>query len=317
MRNDPLNLDYPIRIRAVAVAVVLGISSAFYVFPRALGEAEKTVYIIQEEIETIEIPETEQIELPEPPARPSIPIASDEEFSDEDYGTLSIATTHTQAKFTLPKVVDKFVKKYPNVHFQMHQCTPDESVEMAARGEVDIALWTETNEKGENLIKMPCYKWSRSVIVPKGHPLTKLPKIKLKDLANYPIVTYVFGFTGSNDLDRAFFERGLKANVVFTATDADVIKTYVKMGTGVGIIASMAFNEKEDSDLVAINANHLFDSGTTYMGFRRGTYLRSHLFEFINMFAPHLTKDIVAKACSTKSKKELDKVFDSTKLLRR
>jgi len=178
-------------------------------------------------------------------------------------------------------------------------------------------LWTETNEKGENLIKMPCYKWSRSVIVPKGHPLTKLPKIKLKDLANFPIVTYVFGFTGSNDLDRAFFERGLKANVVFTATDADVIKTYVKMGTGVGIIASMAFNEKEDSDLVAINANHLFDSGTTYMGFRRGTYLRSHLFEFINMFAPHLTKDIVAKACATKSKKELDKVFDSTKLLRR
>jgi LysR family cys regulon transcriptional activator len=239
------------------------------------------------------------------------------EFSDEDYGTLSIATTHTQAKFTLPSIVGKFVKKYPNVHFQMHQCTPDESVEMASRGEVDIALWTETAEKGENLIKMPCYKWSRSVIVPKGHPLTKIPKLKLKDLASYPIVTYVFGFTGSNDLDRAFFERGLKANVVFTATDADVIKTYVKMGTGVGIIASMAFNEEEDSDLVSINANHLFDSGTTYMGFRRGTYLRGHLFEFINMFAPHLKKEIVAKACSTKSKKELDKVFESIKLLRR
>jgi LysR family cys regulon transcriptional activator len=239
------------------------------------------------------------------------------EFSDEDYGTLSIATTHTQAKFTLPSIVGKFVKKYPNVHFQMHQCTPDESVEMASRGEVDIALWTETAEKGENLIKMPCYKWSRSVIVPKGHPLTKISKLKLKDLASYPIVTYVFGFTGSNDLDRAFFERGLKANVVFTATDADVIKTYVKMGTGVGIIASMAFNEEEDSDLVSINANHLFDSGTTYMGFRRGTYLRSHLFEFINMFAPHLKKEIVAKACSTKSKKELDKVFESIKLLRR
>ena len=239
------------------------------------------------------------------------------EFSDEDYGTLAIATTHTQAKFTLPKVVDKFVKKYPNVNFQMHQCTPDESVEMASKGEVDIALWTETNEKGENLIKLPCYKWSRSIIVPKKHPLTKLSKIKLKDLAQYPIVTYVFGFTGSNDLDRAFFERGLKANVVFTATDADVIKTYVKMGTGVGIIASMAFNSDEDTELESINANHLFDSGTTYMGFRRGTYLRSHLFEFINMFAPHLTKDIVAKSCATKSKKELDKIFENFKLLRR
>ena len=239
------------------------------------------------------------------------------EFSDEEYGTLSIATTHTQAKFTLPKVVDKFVKRYPNVHFQMHQCTPDESVEMAAKGEVDIALWTETTEKGQNLVKMPCYKWSRSIIVPKGHPLASIPKIKLKDLSQYPIVTYVFGFTGSNDLDRAFFERGLKANVVFTATDADVIKTYVKMGTGVGIIASMAFNEEEDKDLISIPANHLFDSGTTYMGFRRGTYLRSHLFEFINMFAPHLTKKIVAKACATKSKKDLDKVFESIKLIRR
>ena len=114
------------------------------------------------------------------------------EFSDEEYGTLSIATTHTQAKFTLPKVVDKFVKRYPNVHFQMHQCTPDESVEMAAKGEVDIALWTETTEKGENLVKMPCYKWSRSIIVPKGHPLASIPKIKLKDLSQYPIVTYVF-----------------------------------------------------------------------------------------------------------------------------
>ena len=118
-------------------------------------------------------------------------------------------------------------------------------------------------------------------------------------------------------MDRAFFERGLKANVVFTATDADVIKTYVKMGTGVGIIASMAFNEEEDKDLISIPANHLFDSGTTYMGFRRGTYLRSHLFEFINMFAPHLTKKIVAKACATKSKKDLDKVFENIKLIRR
>ena len=117
------------------------------------------------------------------------------EFSDEDYGTLSIATTHTQAKFTLPKVVDKFVKKYPNVHFQMHQRTPDESVEMAARGEVDIALWTETNEKGENLIKMPCYKWSRVLLSQKVTPYKVTQKIKLKDLANFPIVTYVFGFT--------------------------------------------------------------------------------------------------------------------------
>lgn len=239
------------------------------------------------------------------------------EFSNEDYGSLAIATTHTQAKFTLPPVVDKFVKKYPNVSFQMNQCTPDESVEMAAKGEVDLAIWTETSEKGETLIKLPAYKWSRSLIVPKGHPLADVTKPKLKHLAEFPIVTYVFGFTGSNDLDRAFFERGLKANVVFTATDADVIKTYVKQGIGVGIIASMAFNDIEDKDLVAINANHLFDSGTTYIGFRRGTYLRSHLYEFIQMFAPHLKTELIAKACATKSKKELDKIFESIKLIRR
>ena len=199
------------------------------------------------------------------------------EFSNEDYGSLAIATTHTQAKFTLPPVVDK----------------------------------------GETLIKLPAYKWSRSLIVPKGHPLAEVTKPKLKHLAEFPIVTYVFGFTGSNDLDRAFFERGLKANVVFTATDADVIKTYVKQGIGVGIIASMAFNELEDKDLVAINANHLFDSGTTYIGFRRGTYLRSHLYEFIQMFAPHLKTELIAKDCATKSKKELDKKFESIKLIRR
>jgi LysR family cys regulon transcriptional activator len=144
-----------------------------------------------------------------------------------------------------------------------------------------------------DLIMMPCYRWNRCVVVPKGHPLTAVDKISLEDVANNALVTYVFGFTGRSKLDEAFTQQGLTAKVVFTATDADVIKTYVRLGLGVGIVAHMAYDPIIDSDLVAIDADHLFEPSVTSIGFRKGTYLRGYMYDFINAFAPHLTRNII------------------------
>ncbi|MCG8528808.1 MAG: LysR substrate-binding domain-containing protein, partial [Opitutales bacterium] len=161
-----------------------------------------------------------------------------------------------------------------------------------------------------DLIMMPCYKWDRAIVVPKGHALTQKSALTLEDIAAHPIVTYVFGFTGRSKLDEAFIEKGLAPKVVFTAADADVIKTYVRLGLGIGIVAKMAYNEELDGDLVALDASHLFESSITKIGFRRGTFLRGFMFEFIELFAPHLTKDIVEEAYQRHSKQELDELFE-------
>ena len=180
-----------------------------------------------------------------------------QEFSNQRKGDLSIATTHTQARYALPPIISGFIEEYPDVSLHMHQGTPMQISEMAASGAVDFAIATEGMELFNDLIMMPCYKWNRSVIVPKDHPLAKLPELTLPELAEYPLVTYVFGFTGRSKLDEAFQSQGLTPKVVFTAADADVIKTYVRLGLGVGIVASMAFDPKTDTDLVALDARNL------------------------------------------------------------
>lgn len=232
-----------------------------------------------------------------------------QEFSDEDTGSLSIATTHTQARYALPPVIHAFIEKYPKVALHMQQGTPVQISDMAANGTVDFAIATEALDTHSNLVMMPCYKWNRCVVVPKDHPLTKLNRIELEDVVNYPLVTYVFGFTGRSQLDDAFKEKDLTPNVVFTAVDADVIKTYVRLDLGIGIIAGMAYDEKLDSDLVALDASHLFESSTTNIGFRRGTFLRGFMYEFIQIFAPHLTHALIDKAYQCKNKTELDALF--------
>ena len=237
-----------------------------------------------------------------------------QEFSDKDHGHLSVATTHTQARYVLPQVIKRFIEHYPEVALHMHQGTPVQISELASKGTVDFAIATEALELFENLIMMPCYRWNRSVIVPFDHPLTKEKQLTLEALAEYPIVTYVFGFTGRSQLDQAFNDAHLKARVVFTAVDADVIKTYVKLGLGVGIVASMAFDPKKDDGLTAIDAGHLFTESTTKVGFRRGTYLRSYMYEFIELFAPHLSREIVDQAVKTHSKEELDALFKGIEL---
>ena len=193
-----------------------------------------------------------------------------QEFSDETSGTLSIATTHTQARYALPPIIGEFIKRYPDVSLHMQQGTPTQIAQMAAEGAVDFAIATEALGLFNDLVTLPCYRWNRCLVVPREHPLAMLGQVGLDEVAKYPIVTYTFGFTGRSKLDEAFQRQNLTPKVVFTAVDADVIKTYVRLGLGIGIIAGLAFDEVLDKDLVKIDASHLFSSSVTSLAFRKG-----------------------------------------------
>lgn len=237
-----------------------------------------------------------------------------QEFTDETIGSLSIATTHTQARYALPKVINGFIGRYPDVALHMQQGTPKQISTLASEGEVDFAIATEAIEQFSDLLMMPCYHWNRCVVVPKDHPLAQVERLTLEELARHPIVTYVFGFTGRSKLDEAFTQANLEPKVVFTAVDSDVIKAYVRLGLGVGIIASMAYEAELDSDLVALDASHLFAYSTTNIGFRKGTFLRGYMFDFIEAFAPNLTKEKVLAAQACQSQNELDALFERNSL---
>jgi LysR family cys regulon transcriptional activator len=237
-----------------------------------------------------------------------------QEHNSPNHGSLSIATTHTQARYALPSIIEGFIGKYPDVSLHMHQGTPVQISEKAADGTVDFAIATEALELFSDLLMMPCYRWNRCILVPKDHPLAQLDSLTLEDVALYSIVTYVFGFTGRSRLDDAFRDKGLRPKVVFTATDADVIKTYVRLGLGIGIVAHMAYDPEADSDLVAIEAGHLFESSVTSIGFRKGTYLRGYMYDFIEAFAPHLTRNVVDEAMALPNKDAQEKYFAGIKL---
>lgn len=215
------------------------------------------------------------------------------EFHDSDHGDLSIATTHTQARYALPSIIQAFRKKYPGVTMHLHQGSPPQIAKMAAEGQVDFAIATEAMHHFDSLVMLPCYRWNRSVLVRPDHPLAKVRQLTLKDIAQYPIVTYTFGFTGRSKLDQAFAAHGLKPDVVLTAVDADVIKTYVRLGLGIGIVASMAYDEQVDRDLVRLPADHLFEPSTTHIGFRRGLFLRGYMYDFLQQFAQHLKRELI------------------------
>ncbi|MFO7647529.1 HTH-type transcriptional regulator CysB [Halomonas sp. 3H] len=219
-----------------------------------------------------------------------------QEFSDERRGSLSIATTHTQARYALPPVISDFTRKYPDVALHMQQGTPKQIAQMVSDGQADFAIATESLELFNDLVLLPCYRWNRCILVPQGHPLAEEGELTLEALARYPLVTYVFGFTGRSQLDDAFRARGLTPNVVLTAADADVIKTYVRLGMGVGIVAHMAVDPQHDTDLVALDAGHLFESSTTKIGIRRGTFMRGYMYDFLKGFADHLDRDLVDAA---------------------
>jgi LysR family cys regulon transcriptional activator len=219
-----------------------------------------------------------------------------DEFRDEDSGTLSIATTHTQARYVLPKVLSEFANRFPKVRLVLHQGNPSQVAEQTAGGDVDLGIATESLSDYPELITLPCYRWNRCVIVPKGHPLARTHPLTLEALAEHPIVTYDFAFTGRSAINAAFSARDLVPNVVLTALDADVIKTYVELGMGVGIIARMAFDPDKDAGFECLDASHLFAASTTRLALRRGVFLRGYAYAFIVMFAPQYGRAAVDAA---------------------
>lgn len=223
------------------------------------------------------------------------------EFKSEDTGSLAIATTHTQARYVLPPVLKRFAERYPKVRLLLHQGNPAQVAEQTQRADVDVGIATEALADFPGLVSLPCYTWNRCVLVPKGHPLGKSRPLTLEALARYPIVTYDFSFTGRSQINAAFAAKGLEPNVVLTALDSDVIKTYVELGFGVGIIAQMAHDPARDTQFDKLDAAHLFAASTTRLALRRGVYLRGFVYEFITLFAPQFDRSAIDAALQGKA----------------
>ena len=219
-----------------------------------------------------------------------------DEFRAEDSGTLAIATTHTQARYVLPKVLSAFVGRYPKVRLVIHQGNPRQVADQTAAGEVDVGIATEALADRPELVTLPCYQWNRVVLVPKGHPLAQVRPLTLEALARFPIVTYDFSFTGRSAINAAFAAKDITPNVVLSALDADVIKTDVELGTGVGIVAQMAYDPLKDTGFERLDASHLFAASTTRIGLRRGVFLRGFAYAFIALFAPQYGRSVVDAA---------------------
>ncbi|WMS88246.1 LysR substrate-binding domain-containing protein [Pleionea litopenaei] len=218
------------------------------------------------------------------------------ELQNEQEGSLSIGTTHTQARYVLPDILQEFRKRYPDVKLNLHQGTSEQISEMMRNGLIDFAIASSSGAKNSDTVSLPCYHWDRAILMPKDHPLTKLDDIELKDLIQYPIITYVFNQNGHSSFRDTFAREGLSPNIAITARDADVIKTYVRKGLGIGIAASMAYDPETDDDLVAVSTHDILPSCTTWVGFREEQYIRSYMYDFIEMLSPHLDRSTVNTA---------------------
>ena len=214
--------------------------------------------------------------------------AAGREAAKPNAGTLTVATTHTQARYRLPQVFRAFRDRYPEVSLILHQGNPLQVAEEVVAGRADIAIATEALERFPDLVMLPCYQWNRVVVAPLGHPVLGSATLTLEELSTYPLLTYDSAFTGQGRIVEAFAQRHLPVDMVLTALDADVIKAYVRLGMGVGIIAGMAYEPLQDADLGVRDAAHLFSSSTTRIGIRRGAYLRRYTYDFIQSFASHL-----------------------------
>ncbi|MDH4234961.1 MAG: HTH-type transcriptional regulator CysB [Gallionella sp.] len=219
-----------------------------------------------------------------------------QEYHSQESGHLTLATTHTQARYALPPTVKKFVKRYPGVKLGLHQGSPTQIAEQVLSGEADIGIATESLSLYDDLVTLPCYEWNHCIITPLHHPLLEEKKLTLAKIAQYPIITYDFAFSGRGKINAAFEAANIQPNIALTAIDADVIKTYVELGLGIGILAKMAFIPERDRHLRMIDANHLFKPSTTRIALRKNEYLRGYTYDFIELFAPHLTREVVAKA---------------------
>ncbi len=220
-----------------------------------------------------------------------------EEFSMQDAGTLSIATTHSQARYFLPEPVAQLRKRFPKVNISLHQGSPEQVARMVIEEVADLGLATESLGDRDELVSLPCYEWRHVVVMPAGHPLAQLERISLEDLAVLPLVSYHPSFSGRTRVDQAFAARQLKPNIVLEAIDADVIKTYVRIGLGVGIVAELAVrDDPPGGDLVSRPVGHLFGSNVTRIAFKRGAYLRNFVYAFAEMMSDRLSRKLIDSA---------------------
>jgi len=220
-----------------------------------------------------------------------------EEYSKQDAGTLSIAATHTQARYVLPEPVAQLRRRFPKVQVSLHQGSPDQVVQMLLDGTADIGLATESLSEPEDLVSLPCYEWEHVIVMRAEHPLAEVDKITLEQLANETLISYHPSFTGRRRIDAAFAQRRLKPNIALEAIDSDVIKTYVKSGLGVGIVAEMAVrDDPAGGELVHRPAGHLFGSNVTRVAFRRGAYLRGYVLTFAELLSDRLTRPLLLRA---------------------
>jgi LysR family cys regulon transcriptional activator len=229
---------------------------------------------------------------------------------------MSIATTHTQARYVLPGVIKQFRAQYPEVELHLHQGTSEQIADLAAEARIDFSIATGSHELFPSLALLPCYRWHLDVVMPKDHPLAAVSQPTLRDISEYPIVTYVFSLRGRSSLADHFERAGLKMNVVLTARDSDVIKTYVRLGLGIGIVACVSRNDDEDHDLSAIDGSRLFPEYVTWIGVRRGRLLRGYMYEFIRLFAPHLKRRVVDQALRAKGAAAVEAIFEDVDLPR-
>ncbi len=229
-----------------------------------------------------------------------------DQFSQRDQGQLTIATTHTQARYALPHVIQQFKAAFPKVHLALYQGSPEEIVELLADGRADIGIATEAIDNSAELVSFPYYSWHHAVIVPKGHALEKVSKPSLEDIAEYPIITYHDGFTGRKKIDQAFLKAEITPDIILSALDADVIKTYVELGIGIGVLASVAYQKERDTQLTLLNSNHLFEQNVTKIAIRRGHFLRGFAYRFLELCSPELSEEVVRLALNPIDQTQLD-----------
>lgn len=234
-----------------------------------------------------------------------------QDLRQADSGSLAIATTHTQARYVLPPVIRAFRERYPKVRLHLHQGTSEQIAGLVADDRVDFAIATGSEELFGSLVRLPVYRWHRVIVVPQRHPLAGGGKLTLRRLAEHPIVTYVFSFSGRSSLPALFEAAGLSPDFALTAQDADVIKTYVRIGLGVGIVAGVAIDPAGDADLVVRDARHLFAGHTTWVGFRRGSLLRAYMYDFLERLAPHWTRRLVRDAERSETQDEVDRASET------
>ncbi|WP_392562623.1 LysR substrate-binding domain-containing protein [Orbus sturtevantii] len=237
-----------------------------------------------------------------------------QEFTKPNLGTLSITTTYTQARYALPPVIQQFMQAYPDIALKIEQGDSNQCINNLKNRVTDFAILTDLSDLSDDMIALPCYHWNHAIVVTKAHPLVSKTIIQLDELIQYPLISYDSNKDGT-DISQIFIKAGKSANIVFNTADADLIKTYVKLGAGVGIIAKMAIDKEHDQDLVILNASHIFSYHTTYIVFFRSLYLRNYMYDFIHQFSSHLDKKMVNQAMLCTNNNQILTMFNGVKLM--